>query len=360
MRDLLAPFLRDTAFSPNTASPWTDDGQATPRNDRLRILYPVRPDPDRGLTMGLYRRGTHEPIELRSCEIQDPVLTEVGNRALAVFRDRGLSPYDETRHEGLLRGFSARLAPSTGELLLGVVTTTADLPDAAGLASDLAGQTDDLPVSTVGVVHNVHPQPGNTLVGPEWYTLAGRDHLWDAVDGLRLRIGFGSFYQLHRASDALLYQPALKLCGDVSGAEIVDGYAGVGTFALRLARRGAARVLGVEANPAACADFAANAEANDAPTVRVLESPFEAAEGLPEADLLVVDPSRKGLLAKGCAQVRRLAAPRVLYVACDVSALARDLAVLPEYRLIAVRLADLFPHTEHVEVLALLVHRGCE
>ena len=258
---------------------FTDSPTSSPRHDRMRVLYPVQPAAG-GLTMGLYRKGTHEVVELQSCEIQHPALTELARLALDILRCRSLSPYDEAAHRGLLRAFTARLAPTTGELLIGLVTTSPDLQAADDLAEALLAAAGELPkvgdqdVRAVGVVHNVNPDRGNALIGDDVRTLVGRGHIFERF-------------------------------GDL-------------TF---------------------------------------VESAFDSAVLERSADLLVVDPTRAGLGVAGCARVRELGAPRVLYVACGLEALARDLGRLPEYRLEKVRLADLFPHTDHVEILALLRRR---
>ena len=335
------------------ATRWTDDGGSAD-HARLRVLLPVQPDSDRGVTMGLYERGSHRVVELESCAIQDPRLTRLGQHALRRFRASGLAPYDERSARGDLRAFSARLSATTGELLLGVITTGREVP--GGLVDGLLEDAATLEgVTPVGVVRNTNAAPGNALIGRDTRTLRGRDHLFDRVAHLQFRIGFGSFYQLHRDSDALLYRPAMAMLGDLSGARVVDGFGGVGTFALRAARAGAAAVTLVEANPSSCADARFNAGANSLPDVRVEEGPFAKHRSSP--DVVMVDPNRAGLGADGCAALATLAAPTVLYVSCGLRALRRDLDALPQYRIRDLRLADLFPHTDHVEALALLSRR---
>lgn len=341
---------------------FTDQPDRDPRHDRLRILYPVQPAPVGGLRMGLYRRGSHQAIEIESCELQHPALTTIGKRAQRIFQNWSIEPYDETRHQGELRAFHARLSASTGEVLLGVVTTGDRLRDPHGLARELFDAARGLPVARgkrstpVGVVHNRNPEPGNVLLGQRSVVLTGRDHLFDKVDGLTFRIGFSSFYQLHRRAQALLYQPAMAMLAPyMTGARVVDGYGGVGTFALRCARRGAGAVTLVEDHRQACEDAAFNSLANGTP-IEVLHASFPDA-AIESPDLLIVDPTRAGLRPAGCEKVRRLAAPQLLYVACSLPALARDLAELPHYHLTELQLADLFPHTSHIEVLARLEHR---
>ena len=146
------------------------------------------------------------------------------------------------------------------------------------------------------------------------------------------------------------------MLGSLAGARVVDAFGGVGAFALRVAKAGAASVTLIESSPTACADARHNAAVNGI-DIEVVEAPFATVDLPTRPDLLIVDPTRAGLGTGGCARVRSLAAARVLYVSCGLNALARDLSRLPEYVLEEVRLADLFPHTDHVEVLALMRRR---
>ena len=152
-------------------------------------------------------------------------------------------------------------------------------------------------------------------------------------------------------------RPALAMLGCVNGLRIVDGYGGVGAFALRLLRAGAAHAIIVESSGTACEDARQNLRANGFSNGEVREQPF-GSEPLPACDLLVVDPPRAGLMAAGTAAVLAAAPPRVLLVSCALESLARDLAALDRgYRVVELRLCDLFPHTEHIEALTLLERR---
>ena len=204
---------------------------------------------------------------------------------------------------------------------------------------------------------NINPKPGNVLLGPHSTIVLGRDWIREVVDDLEFRISFGSFYQLHRRSAELLYKPAIDMLGPVRGLRVIDGYGGIGTFGLRLARAGAETVAIVESNPSAAADARINCTLNGHENVRVCQTSFGAAELPPRPDLLIVDPNRAGLQLSGQRQIRRLKPRRILYVACGLRSLGRDLAALTGFRLTAVHLADLFPHTDHVETLALLEAR---
>ncbi|HEX5052959.1 MAG TPA: hypothetical protein VFZ65_14380 [Planctomycetota bacterium] len=355
--------------------PWLDGVEVglampprTPRHDRTSILYPAQlvqaPRHTRELQLGIYRRGTHDIEPILDCRIQHKALTTFGVRAGQVLRELNLPVYDETTHRGFVRGVRARVTPGTNELLVGVISTRAGFSEREKLGKLLWAAACDLKdeqgrmLQLVGVVLNVNATPGNVLLGDTTVALRGQTFQWDQHGELRLRVSFASFYQQNRHAEVILFRPALALLGDVQGLRIVDGYGGVGAFGLRLLRDGAARVTIVESSPSACADARASLEANAFANGEVREQEFGSAP-LPPCDVLVVDPPRKGLLEPGAAAVLAAAAPRVLLVSCALESLARDLQALgARYRVAAVRLCDLFPHTEHVEAVTLLERRA--
>ncbi len=354
-RELLQPFL--DGIEPETSLP-----PRTPRHDRTAILYPAQLYAHE-LQLGIYRRGTHEIEPVRDCRIQHKALTQLGVRAGEVLRSLRVPVYNETTHRGFVRALRARVMPGTNELLVGVITTRAEfsereklgkkLWDAASALRDEQGK----PLQLVGVVLNVNEAPGNVLLGSTTLALRGETFQWDEVAGLRLRVSFTSFYQQNRHADVILFRPALAMLGDVKGLRVVDGYGGIGAFGLRLLKAGAAQVTIVESSPSACQDARSNLAENKCANGEVREEVFGSA-ALPPCDVLVVDPPRAGLMEQGAAAVLTANAPRVLLVSCALESLARDLAALTSsYRVTALRLCDLFPHTEHVEAVTLLERR---
>lgn len=358
---LLRPFLGGRRIE--VARP-----RQTPLHFRTKLLYPVRPGRHGAATMGIYQPMSHEIVRIAECRTQDEGLTALGVAAERILRDFELAPWDERRQQGFVQAFAARVMPGTGELLLGVVTRPGPFPAGREVGEALLDAARALrgsgskPFAPVGVVRSISDRVGNYLLGDQNVPLVGRDHQQDQVAGLTFRVRFGSFYQVHRDADALLYQPALALAGDVRGQTIVDGYGGVGTFGLRLARAGAARVEIVESNPIACGDAEHNIAQNGLTDVaRVAPpAPFAQASFKKGADLLLVDPPRSGLQADGVARVVSAQPRRLLCVHCSAESLARDLELLANagWRVAAMRLCDLFPHTNHVEMVTRLEQRG--
>jgi 23S rRNA (uracil1939-C5)-methyltransferase len=337
----------------------------TPLHFRTKLLYPVRPGRHGAATLGIYQPLSHDIVRIRECRTQDEGLTALGVAAEQILRDLELPPWDERTQRGFVQAFGARVMAGSGELLIGVVTRPGLFERGAEVAERLLAAASELRGSgarafkPVGVVRSINDRAGNYLLGDRNVPLRGRDYQEDRVAGLTFRVRFGSFYQVHRDADALLYRPVLELAGDVRGHRVVDGYGGVGTFGLRLARAGAARVEIVEQNPVACGDAEYNVQKNGLAGIATVAppAPFAGAAFADTPDLLLVDPPRSGLQADGVARVLAARPRRLLCVHCSAESLARDLEGLRAggYRVAAIRLCDLFPHTAHVEMVTLML-----
>ncbi len=351
---VLAPFLGGLRIAHEVP-------ERAPRHFRTRLLYPVRADRSGLPVVGIYEFRSHHVVRIEECQTQDVWLTELGKAMENIVRDQRLPPFVPGRDHGYVKGVWARLAGGSGEVVAGIITRPGAFPGARDFAAAVQRAAGAIPQgkhrkNLVGVVHSICDRDDEFLLGDRHMPLLGRDHVVDRRDDLTFRISAGSFYQVHGGAHVLLYRPALAMCGDVRGLRVVDGYGGVGCFGLRLAKAGAASVTIVEDNAAACRDAEHNARINELANVTVVSAPFAGATLPDRPDLLVVDPPRAGLGENGV--VRALAARprRLLYVACAADSLARDLAVLTAsgYRVSAARLCDLFPHTEHVELVVLL------
>jgi 23S rRNA (uracil1939-C5)-methyltransferase len=351
---LLAPFLGDVRIGVTVPD-------RAPRHFRTRLLYPVRADRGGLPVVGIYEFRSHHVVRIEQCQTQEPWLTALGRAMEDILRELRLEPYDAARGRGTVKAVWARLGAGTGEVVAGIVTRPGAFPEGQAFATALLQAALDLPLGTrerklVGVVHGVSDRDDEFMLPDRQTPLRGRDHVVDRRDGLLFRISAGSFYQVHGGASALLYGPAMAMCGDVRGAQVVDGYGGVGGFGLRLARAGAAHVTIVEESASGCRDAEHNARVNELANVSVVRSPFASARFPDAPAVLLVDPPRSGLGEDGVLRVLAARPQRLVHVACAADSLARDLATLTAsgYRVTAVQLCDLFPHTEHVELLACL------
>jgi 23S rRNA (uracil1939-C5)-methyltransferase len=210
------------------------------------------------------------------------------------------------------------------------------------------------------VVQNVNPSRGNAIYGAEDLLLSGTPALEDEIDGVRLRLSPRAFLQANRDVAALAYR-AIADAARLTGSEtIVDAYAGVGGIALTLAPRAFA-VIGIEENGAAVDDATASAALNGVTHARFVSGDVaprlaELAQTGLRADLVVLNPPRKGCAPAVLEEVARLAPRTILYLSCDPTTLARDLGWLAArgFRTRSLAPFDMLPHTPHIEVLAVV------
>jgi 23S rRNA (uracil1939-C5)-methyltransferase len=307
------------------------------------------------LTLGLFRRGTHDVVPVAHCAIQHPLVNEVLQAAVTPANYLGLPPYQERTGAGLLRHLVVRVSQAEERAVVMVVTTGSDRrlsPWADALMAAVP--------AAKGVAVNYNPDPGNRILGHETVTLAGQAWLTEEILGARFRLNPDAFFQVHPEQVAVLYTTVLEAVPATD--EAWDLYAGVGTLAVLLARR-ARRVRAVELSPSAVAAGRDNARTNHAAV--------EFSEGAAEAvvprlvgaghrpGVVVVDPPRSGLRAPVIDALLKLRAARLIYVSCEPESLARDLRELAsDYELVRAVPVDLFPRTDHVETVVTMARRG--
>ncbi|MEW6744007.1 MAG: 23S rRNA (uracil(1939)-C(5))-methyltransferase RlmD [Planctomycetota bacterium] len=335
-------------------------GCPSPSGMRAKAIYPLARQGGR-LLMGFFEQGSHRIVESPVCPAQAKHLTEAARRVRVVLSELRPSIHDARRNDGYLRHILLRLSPSCHELLLVLVTRSEREPLEAALVSAFREALGSIrprgerAVRLVGIVRNVNDARGTTVLGPRESLLWGRPYLEETVGRLTLRVSASSFYQVNPVMAARLYQLVVRRARLTGRERVVDAYCGVGAIALHLSDR-AAQVTGIESSPRAVRDAMANAERNHC-SARFEEARVETALGPQLAsgvDLLVVDPPRAGLSKEVTAIIGRAPPPRLIYVSCSLASLARDAERLRAagLELDSAEPLDLFPHTEHIEVLA--------
>ena len=300
-----------------------------------------------GVVLGSYAPRTHQVIDMAGCQVTERPIDPVARTLARLLGESGLVPYDERAQTGELRHAVIR-ANHAGAVLVVVVTAKRDAPGLDRAARALAAAHPEI----AGVVQNVNPARGGVILGGEDIVLVGAGELEDRIGEITLRLSAQAFFQVNRAQAAALYA-AVARAAELGGTEtVVDVFAGVGGIA-RTVAKSAARVVGIESNPVAAVDARKDAPAN----VEMLAT--DAAEGLraqKAADVIIVDPPRKGCEPRVLFEMARLRPRRILYVSCGPDSLARDLAALRElgYRARWIEPYDLFPHTPHIESLSAL------
>ena len=276
-----------------------------------------------------------------------------------------VAPYDEERGTGIVRHALIRVGFHTGQILVCLVINADSLPHADKLTESLLkiqGMT--------SVCLNINKKKTNVILGEKVVNLFGPGYLEDKIGEVTFQISPQSFFQVNPSQTEVLYKKALEFAGLTGHETVWDLYCGIGTISLFLARS-AKKVYGVEIIPAAIEDARGNAARNGLDNTEFFVGKAE--EVLPEyyadyakehpgeharADVIVVDPPRKGCERSVLDTMVQMEPERIVYVSCDSATLARDVKYLREngYEIRKAKATDMFPMSVHVEVVCCL-HR---
>ena len=322
---------------------------------RNKAQYPVAAKKGKAYT-GFYRAGTHSVVESGRCLILPEITDKVKDAVLDYVNQYRISVYDETTQKGLLRHIYVRRGEVSGQILVCLAVNGRKLPH----IPELIDRLKKIP-GFATLVLSVNTKDTNIILGDEFITLYGPGYIEDTLCGLKFRLSPRSFYQVNHHQAQRLYQSAIELAGITKADTVLDLYCGVGTITLAMASA-AGKVIGVEVIPQAVADAKDNAQRNGIENAEFFcgdagQAALELeAKGI-KADVVVVDPPRKGLNADTIEALARFAPRRIVYVSCDPATLARDVALLKErgYRLQNAMAADLFPRCSHVESVVTLI-----
>ena len=336
-------------------------GMDVPFCYRNKEQFPVGRGKDGGIVTGFYAGRTHDIIETSDCMLSVPVCESVLARVKQWMTDYDIAPYDEETGTGLVRHVLIRTSRYFGTSMVCPVINGEELPHAQELV-DLLTQDRQI----ISVCYNVNTGRDNVILGDRVVPLYGQPCIIDKISDRMFKISPLSFYQVNPTQTEVLYA-VVRECCDLSGSEVIwDLYCGIGTISLYLCG-GAKQVYGVEIVPAAIEDAKMNAEINGCKNVEffcgraeeVLPAYYEQerAQGrAATADIMIVDPPRKGCDPALLQTMLDMAPERIVYVSCDSATLARDLRILCDggYRVERVQPVDMFPQTVHVETVVLM------
>lgn len=313
------------------------------------------------LVCGLYAEGTHRVLPGADCLLQEEILNKTLAAVLDAARACRWTAYDEDRGTGLLRHTVLR-SSCGGKVLVTLVTPGPDLPGSKNFCTALRKKAPWV----VSIVQNINPTRSSAVLGSREKTLYGPGFVLDTLCGTQFAISSRSFYQVNRTQTEVLYKKALELAKLTGRETVIDAYCGIGTIGLCAAPL-AKQVIGVERNPAAVKDAAANARRNKIANARfVCADATEwmaaaAGEGL-HPDVVFLDPPRAGSTPECITAVNKMKPRRIVYVSCDPETLARDVAAFTRLGWRAAKFCpvDLFPQTKHVETVVLLSHKKAD
>ena len=310
--------------------------------------------------IGFFAPRSHDIIDMESCLIQD----EIGDKVVKLTREWiekfNIRPYNvdgEYDEKGIVRHIMIRRGFTTNEVMVVLVTNGEKLPHKEEFV--------DLMVKNIpgikSVIQNINSKKTNVILGLESKTLWGEDTISDYIGDFRFNISPLSFFQVNPIQTEVLYGKALEYANLTGNEEVFDAYCGTGTITLFLSQK-AKKVYGVEIIPQAIDNAWINAKENKVENVEFFVGESEVVipdlinKGV-KADVVVVDPPRKGCDKKLLDAITNIDAKKIVYVSCDPSTLGRDLKVLEEngYKTLEVQPVDMFPNTSHVENVAKLI-----
>lgn len=335
-------------------------GMEVPFEYRNKAQFPVGVNRDGKIITGFYAGRTHSIIENRDCCLGVAQNKEVLDRVIGFMERYGISAYDEESGKGLVRHVLIRYGFKTGEIMVCLIVNGTKLPHAGELVDSLR-EMDGM----TSICLNVNTKRNNVILGEEVQVLWGQRYITDYIGDISFRISPLSFYQVNPVQTEKLYNLAMEYAGLTGEETVWDLYCGIGTISLFLAQK-AKNVYGVEIVPQAIADAKENAARNGFENAHFYVGKAE--EVLPEkfeqekikADVIVVDPPRKGCEESLLATMAEMAPEKIVYVSCDSATLARDLKYLCAhgYELKRVRGVDQFGMTVHVESVCLLSRKA--
>ena len=332
-------------------------GMEQPYHYRNKVISTFAPGWGGKLTSGIYAANSHKVLPVESCLLQDEVLDKTMQAVRAAANACRYQPYDEDKGTGLVRHCLLRRGVATGQVMVVLVTAQPVLPGAKNFVKALLAEAAQRGVTVTTVVQNVNSRKTSVVLGEAEKVLYGKGFIQDTLCGKTYAISPRSFYQVNPVQTEILYRTAIEFAGLNGTQTVIDAYCGIGTIGLCAAAK-AKSVLGIELNPAAARDAAANARRNRVANARFLCADATeymvqlAAEGV-RPDVVFLDPPRAGSTPEFIAALAKMAPQKAVYVSCDPTTLARDLALFAAkgYKARAIQPVDMFPHTEHIEVV---------
>lgn len=341
-------------------------GMENPTHYRNKSQYPVGYDKEGNLVAGFYAGRTHDIIPERNCLIGNACDQQIVDQVLSYMKEYGVSAYKENTGTGLVRHILIRVGESTGQIMVCLVINGKSLPKSDKLVQRLLECTPngtDEKYKITSICLNENREKTNVILGNKVIPLYGETYIEDCIGQVKYRISPLSFYQVNPGQTRKLYDTALNYAGLTGNEKVWDLYCGIGTISLFLSQK-ADSVFGVEIVPQAIEDAKENAKLNGINNAtffvgaaeEVVPREYEKSDGKLRADVVVVDPPRKGCDEVLLQTLVQMQPEKIVYVSCDPATLARDLKFLAEkgYELQRVRGCDMFGFSYHVETVALL------
>lgn len=325
-------------------------GMKEPYRYRNKVQLPVRLV-DGEVRIGFYAPRSHDIVPMDTCHIQDETADKVIKLTKEWITKYGIEPYNEEKDSGNIRHIMIRRGFKTSEVMAVIVTKEEKVPYIDEFIRLIVNNIPEIK----SIIQNINPKKTNVILGLNNKTLWGEPGISDYIGRFKFNISPLSFFQVNPAQTEVLYNKALEYANLTGSETVFDAYCGTGTISLFLSQK-AKKVYGVEVVQEAIEDARKNALENNVDNTEFLVG--ESEKIIPElikqgikADVVVVDPPRKGCEKSLLEAIANMSPKRIVYVSCDPATLARDLGILDElgYKTLEIQPVDNFPQTAHVE-----------
>ncbi|MBX4258718.1 23S rRNA (uracil(1939)-C(5))-methyltransferase RlmD [Clostridium estertheticum] len=328
-------------------------GMESPYNYRNKVQLPAS-NKNGEVKIGFYAARSHDIINMENCYIQDSVADIVVKLTRKWIKEFNIQCYNEENHQGILRHVMIRKGSKTGQVMVVLVTNGKSLPYKEEFIAIITKKIKGI----VSVIQNINSEKTNVILGETCLTLWGKDTITDYIGEFKFEVSPLSFFQVNSVQTEVLYDKVLEYANLGGGEVVLDAYCGTGTISLFLSQK-AKKVYGVEIVPQAIENAKINAKVNNVENTEFLVGEAEIIipkliNGGVIADLVVVDPPRKGCDKTLLEAISHMGPKCIVYVSCDPGTLARDLGILNELGYITkeIQPVDMFPQTAHVECVA--------
>ena len=315
---------------------------------RNKVQFPVAKH-NENLEIGFYGKRSHRIIDTQKCFLQHEISDKIIEIVRQFLQQYHIGIYDEKIHKGLVRHILVKIGFYTGQIMVCIVINGRELPHKEILIQQLQcieGMT--------SIVLNINREKTNVILGKQNHVIWGKEFIVDTIGELEFEISPLSFFQVNPVQTKKLYQKALEFA-QLNGYEtVLDLYCGIGTMSLFFAKK-AKYVVGCEIVAEAVEDAKRNAKRNHIENVEFVQGAAENVLPVP-ADVVVLDPPRKGCDERVLNTILKINPKKIVYVSCDPATMARDIKILVQqnYCVKLVQPVDMFPHSIHVETVALL------
>ena len=331
-----------------------------PAHYRNKVHAVFGEDRKHNIISGIYEEKSHRIVPVDSCYIENQKADEIIVSVRELLRSFKIRPYNEDTGYGLLRHVLIRTGHVTGQIMVVLVLSSPIMPSKNNFVKALL----KLHPEITTIVVNVNDRDTSMVLGDKEQILYGKGYIEDELCGKTFRISPKSFYQVNSVQTEKLYRKAMEYAGLTGKETVLDAYCGTGTIGIIASER-AAQVIGVELNRDAVKDAVSNARRNNISNIRFYQNDagkflMEMAEQQGKLDVLLMDPPRSGSDETFLNSVAAIRPGKIVYISCNPDTLVRDLQFLHKkgYRVEKCVGVDMFPFTQHVETVALLIRKA--